>query len=91
MRSYIPIELLLILILITQGCKQQPQDVSNKFLCDCTTYGISSTFDTPIAKIVFFDTRQEIGIFTEIMGITDGGIAVIEKMKGGTAYTNPPK
>src|SRR6187200_1189975 len=34
-------------------------------------YPIISSFDTPIAKIVFFDTRKEIGIFSEIMGITE--------------------
>ncbi|MGY5850973.1 VOC family protein [Salegentibacter sp. F14] len=43
-------------------------------------YTIISCFDTPIAKIVFFDTRKEIGVFTEIMGITEEGETIVQKM-----------
>ena len=45
-------------------------------------FSVISSFDTPIAKIVFFDTRKEIGVFTEIMGITNEGEKVVQKMKG---------
>jgi methylmalonyl-CoA/ethylmalonyl-CoA epimerase len=45
-------------------------------------YQIVSGFDTPIARIVFFDTSKEIGVFTEVMGITKEGEMAIEKMKG---------
>ena len=44
-------------------------------------FSVISSFDTPIAKIVFFDTRNEIGVFTEIMGITQEGEAAVQKMK----------
>lgn len=44
-------------------------------------YPIISSFDTPIAKIVFFDTREDIGVMTEIMGITEEGAKVVEAMK----------
>ena len=44
-------------------------------------FSVISSFDTPIAKIVFFDTRNEIGVFTEIMGITKEGEAAVQKMK----------
>ncbi len=44
-------------------------------------FSVISSFDTPIAKIVFFDTRKEIGVFTEIMGITAEGEKAVEKMK----------
>jgi len=44
-------------------------------------YPIISSFDTPIAKIVFFDTSKEIGVMTEIMGITKEGEEIVEKMK----------
>ncbi len=44
-------------------------------------FPVIATFDTPIAKIVFFDTYKEIGVMTEIMGITEEGEEVIEKMK----------
>ena len=44
-----------------------------------------STFNHPIAKIVFFDTYKEIGVMTEIMGITKEGEEQVEKMKNSTS------
>lgn len=44
-------------------------------------FPVISSFDHPIAKIVFFDTRKEIGVMTEIMGITKEGKEQVEKMK----------
>lgn len=44
-------------------------------------YTVISSFDTTIAKIVFFDTRKEIGVFTEIMGITKEGEKAVQEMK----------
>ena len=44
-------------------------------------FTVVSSFDTPIAKIVFFDTREEIGVFTEIMGITKEGEKAVQQMK----------
>ncbi len=46
-------------------------------------FQVVSSFDTPIAKIVFFDTREEIGVFTEIMGITKEGEKAVQEMKIG--------
>lgn len=56
----------------------------DKVVSDFENKGLSviSSFDTPIAKIMFFDTRKEIGVFTEIMGITKEGEKVVQKMKG---------
>lgn len=56
----------------------------DKVISDFENKGFSviSSFDTPIAKIVFFDTRKEIGVFTEIMGITKEGEKAVQKMKG---------
>jgi len=45
---------------------------------------VVSRFDTPWADIVFFDTYKEIGVMTEIMGITKEGEIAIQKMKDGT-------
>jgi len=42
-------------------------------------HNVVSSFDTPIAKIVFFDTREEIGVFTEIMGITKEGEKAVQR------------
>jgi hypothetical protein len=36
-----------------------------------------------IAKIVFFDTSKDIGVFTEVMGIIEEGEKAVQKMKGG--------
>lgn len=44
-------------------------------------FNIVSRFDTTIANIVFFDTREEIGVFTEIMGITKEGEIAVQEMK----------
>lgn len=44
-------------------------------------FAVVSSFDTPIAKIVFFDTREEIGVFTELMGITKEGEKAVQEMK----------
>ena len=44
-------------------------------------YPVVATYDTSIAKIVFFDTCREIGVMTELMGITKEGEAQVEKMK----------
>ena len=44
-------------------------------------FPVISSFNTPIAKIVFFDTYKEIGVMTEIMGITKEGEEQVQKMK----------
>lgn len=44
-------------------------------------FPVISSFNHPIAKIVFFDTYKEIGVMTEIMGITEEGQEIVEKMK----------
>jgi len=50
------------------------KEVSNK----------DNVMDT-IAKIVFFDTWNDIGVMTELMGITKEGEAQVEKMKNQTS------
>jgi methylmalonyl-CoA/ethylmalonyl-CoA epimerase len=44
-------------------------------------FPVISTFNHPIAKIVFFDTYEEIGVMTEIIGITKEGEEQVQKMK----------
>lgn len=46
-------------------------------------YPVIATLNTPIAMIVFFDTTKDIGVLTEIMGITEEGEKAVEKMKKG--------
>jgi len=46
-------------------------------------YEIISQVDHPIARMVFFDTYQTLGVATEIMGITPEGWTAIEQMQKG--------
>lgn len=46
-------------------------------------YAILAEADHPIARIAFFDTRQRLGVDTEIMGITPGGWDAVKKMEKG--------
>ena len=45
---------------------------------------VITSVNHPIARIVFFDTTKELGVFTEVMGITEEGAKAVEKMKGGS-------
>ncbi|MCF2445419.1 VOC family protein [Dyadobacter sp. CY345] len=44
-------------------------------------YAVISEVDHPIARMIFFDTYQTLGVAIEIMGITPEGWEAIEKMK----------
>jgi methylmalonyl-CoA/ethylmalonyl-CoA epimerase len=44
-------------------------------------YATISEVDHPIARMVFFDTYQTLGVATEIMGITPEGWKAVEQMK----------
>jgi methylmalonyl-CoA/ethylmalonyl-CoA epimerase len=44
-------------------------------------YEIISKVNHPIARMVFFDTYETLGVATEIMGITPEGWAAIQQMK----------
>jgi len=44
---------------------------------------VITSVNHPIATIVFFDTSKDIGIFTEVMGITEEGEKAVQKMKSG--------
>ena len=55
----------------------------DKVICEFADKGfpVISSFNHPIAKIAFFDTYKEIGVVTEIMGITKEGEEQVQKMK----------
>lgn len=44
---------------------------------------VVTSVNHPIASIVFFDTTKDIGVFTEVMGITEEGEKAVQKMKKG--------
>ncbi|MEJ7685372.1 MAG: VOC family protein [Segetibacter sp.] len=35
----------------------------------------------PVASVAFFDTTNEIGVFTEIIGLTEAGVEFVEQLK----------
>ena len=45
-------------------------------------YVVMSEVDHPIARMIFFDTYQTLGVATEITGITTEGQKALEQMKG---------
>jgi methylmalonyl-CoA/ethylmalonyl-CoA epimerase len=46
-------------------------------------FPVITSVNHPIANIVFFDTSIDIGVFTEVMGITEEGEKAVQKMKSG--------
>jgi len=44
-------------------------------------FEVVTSVDHPIARIVFFDTSKDLGVFTEIMGITKEGDKAVQEMK----------
>ncbi len=46
-------------------------------------YEVMSEVDHPIARMMFFDTYQTLGVATEITGITPEGAKMLAQMKGG--------
>jgi predicted mannosyl-3-phosphoglycerate phosphatase (HAD superfamily) len=61
-----------------------PVDNLNSIISEMTNKGfpVVTSVNHPIARIVFFDTSKYTGVFTEIMGITEEGEEIVQKMKG---------
>ena len=36
----------------------------------------------PVARVAYFDTCKEIGVYTELIGLTEAGYAFIRQLKG---------
>jgi hypothetical protein len=68
-------------LMILPWCARYPPCLifTNRFGNICCSKRL--TFNTPIAKIIFFDTYKDIGVMTEIMGITKEGEEQVQKMK----------
>ncbi len=37
-----------------------------------------------IANVAYFDTSQEIGVVTEIIGVTEDGVTFVNQLKNGS-------
>lgn len=53
----------------------------NKTIAGLEIAQLGSEVDLPIARMMFFDTYQTLGLATEIMGVTPEGWIAIEQMK----------
>lgn len=69
------------------GVQHIAYSVLSDELTDCvqeTTskgYPIVQSLNLPVANVAFFDTRKEIGVMTEIIGVTEAGLEFVEKLK----------
>jgi hypothetical protein len=63
-----------------------PVDKLDQVISDMANKGfeVITSVNHPIARIVFFDTSKDVGVFTEIMGITEEGEKAVQMMKGGS-------
>jgi methylmalonyl-CoA/ethylmalonyl-CoA epimerase len=48
-------------------------------------YRVIATLNLPIAKVAYCDTFKEIGVATEIIGVTEAGLDFVQQLKSGTA------
>jgi methylmalonyl-CoA/ethylmalonyl-CoA epimerase len=50
-------------------------------------YPVISDLSLPTAKVAYFDTSKEIGVVTEIVGVTEAGFAFVNDLKRGALTT----
>ena len=48
-------------------------------------YPIITTLNLPIAKVAYFDTYKDLGVVTEIIGVTEAGVEFVQQLKSGTS------
>ena len=48
-------------------------------------YPIVQSLCLPVANVAFFDTRKEMGVMTEIIGLTEAGVGFVQQLKSGVA------
>lgn len=45
-------------------------------------YPVVQSLTLPVARVAYFDTCKEIGVYTELIGLTEAGYAFIAQLKG---------
>jgi hypothetical protein len=45
-------------------------------------YPVVQSLILPVARVVYFDTCKEIGVYSELIGLTEAGFAFIRQLKG---------
>lgn len=46
-------------------------------------YSVIQSLHLPVARVAYFDTMDEIGVSTEIIGVTEQGVQFVEQLKTG--------
>ena len=46
-------------------------------------YPVITSLRLPVASVAFFDTTKEIGVVTEIIGLTAAGVDFMQQLKSG--------
>jgi methylmalonyl-CoA/ethylmalonyl-CoA epimerase len=44
-------------------------------------YPVITSLNLPVAKVVFFDTYKEIGVVTEVIGLTEAGVEFVQHLR----------
>ena len=62
-----------------------PESNLDKAISELTTkgYPVITSLNLPVAKVAFFDTTKEIGVVTEIIGLTGAGVEFLQQLKSG--------
>ena len=62
-----------------------PEAEMDKAVSELTAkgYPLITSLRLPVASVAFFDTSKEIGVVTEIIGLTESGVEFIKELKSG--------
>ena len=52
-------------------------------------YPVVTSLNLPVAKVVFFDTYKEIGVVTEVIGLTEAGVEFVQQLRSGAIDRSP--
>ena len=44
-------------------------------------YPVITSLTLPVASVAFFDTSKDIGVITEIIGLTEAGVEFVQQLK----------
>ncbi|GEO05182.1 hypothetical protein AAE02nite_28460 [Adhaeribacter aerolatus] len=62
---------------LEEGFNKAVSELSNK------GYSVIQGLTLPVAKVAYFDTYKEIGVATEIIGVTNAGVEFVRQLKDG--------
>ncbi|RYY44657.1 MAG: hypothetical protein EOO06_17765 [Chitinophagaceae bacterium] len=64
-----------------------PETGLDKAVAELTSkgYRLITSLNLPVAKVAYFDTYKELGVATEIIGITEAGVEFVQQLKSSAA------